>query len=451
MKKNLNSILKATLALLLIASTSFAIHSQTILNPGKVEPYTFYREGDLFSSGMSRQAVVNETTLAELHIAGKKGTPAILDIVFTGYCSNGPVSRLSHLIDNSSNQQKGTSTVTITLSNGESLVTHSAWLRPIEKGIGKKAKEDCAIQISTDLATLESNSSGSENTASNNNNDIFLLSNYDILSIALQDNVLSFKQFRTAPTLNAMFNDLKEKVRDPYMYTGNNNIISRSTAFSCAGTVNFVYPPTSSPMKFLKENIKEKSACRTGAITVTGPGVTIFESNGYAYTSTTPDDLKDLLISLHDRKSRIVDVNITEAGGYVVIYDDYGYSLKGSYPQSFADRLRHYNSTKEPIMSACFNENGNWAIVTKGKFAYSDNYVRDFLLKAESMYGELLNVFISNNGMIACCKNGVLYHNVPSTLVEKLHTLNFIPRVIKFTDNGFMLMTDGVSNYDYYM
>ena len=451
MKKNLNYILKATLALLLIASTSFAIYSQNIASPSRIEPYTFYREGDLFSFEMSRQAVINETTLAELHIAGKKAVPAILDVILTGSCSDGPVSRLSHLIANSSDLQKGTATVTITLSNGESLVTHSAWLRVLEKGIGKKAKEDCAIQISTDFSSLKSNSSGSDNAASNNNNDIFLLSNYDIISIALQNNILAFKQFRTAATFNAMANDLKEKVRDPYMYTGNSNIISRSTAFSCEGTVNFVYPPASSPLKFLKDNIKEKAACRTGAITVTGPGVSIFGSNGYAYTSTTPDDLKDLIVSLHDRQLRIVDVNITEAGGYVVIYDDYGYSLRGNCPQSFADRLRYYNNMKEPIMSACFNDNGNWVIVTKGKFAYSDNYVRDFLLKAESMYGEILNAFISNNGMIACCTNGVLYYNVPSTLVEKLHTLNFIPRVIKFTDNGLMLMTDGVSRYDYYM
>ena len=102
-------------------------------------------------------------------------------------------------------------------------------------------------------------------------------------------------------------------------------------------------------------------------------------------------------------------------------------------------------------MSACFNDKGNWVIVTKGKFAYSDNYIRDFLLKAESMYGELLSVFISNNGVVACCTYGVLYQNVPSNLVDKLHTINFIPRVIKFTDNGLMLLTDGSSEYDYFM
>jgi hypothetical protein len=451
MKKNPTIILKSTLALLLIISISFAAKSQPIVNPEKVEPYSYSRDDEFFSFDMTKLVNLDEATSAGLHITGKKGVPAELNIVLTGRGSDSPVSRLSDLIANSSNLRKGAATVTIILSNGESLVTHSAWLQDIDKETLRKDKSDSGIQISTDFISLRSNTSGSDNQVSNNNNDIFLLSNYDILSIALQNNIIAFSQFRTAATFSAMFNSLRERVKDPYMYGGTKNIISKSTAFSFEGTVNFVYPPTSSHMKFLKENIKEKGACRTGSITATGPGVSIFGSNGYAYTSTTPDDLKNLIISLHDRQSKIIDVNITEAGGYVVIYDDYGFSLRGNCPQSFTDKLHYYNNMKEPIMSACFNDKGNWVIVTKGKFAYSDNYIRDFLLKAESMYGELLSVFISNNGIVACCTYGVLYQNVPSNLVDKLHTINFIPRVIKFTDNGLMLLTDGSSEYDYFM
>ena len=52
--------------------------------------------------------------------------------------------------------------------------------------------------------------------------------------------------------------------------------------------------------------------------------------------------------------------------------------------------------------------------------------------------------------MIACCKNGVYNKNIPYNLAEALKKLTFKPKVIKFTDNGLYLITDGESQNYYF-
>ena len=47
-------------------------------------------------------------------------------------------------------------------------------------------------------------------------------------------------------------------------------------------------------------------------------------------------------------------------------------------------------------------------------------------------------------------QNGVYYKNIPSNLAEALKKLTFKPKVIKFTDNGLYLITDGESQNYYF-
>jgi hypothetical protein len=72
------------------------------------------------------------------------------------------------------------------------------------------------------------------------------------------------------------------------------------------------------------------------------------------------------------------------------------------------------------------------------------------LATAEELYEEVYYAYITNYGMIACCKNGVYYKNIPSNLAEALKKLTFKPKVIKFTDNGLYLITDGESQNYYF-
>ncbi len=53
--------------------------------------------------------------------------------------------------------------------------------------------------------------------------------------------------------------------------------------------------------------------------------------------------------------------------------------------------------------------------------------------------------------MIACCANGVYYQNVPSNVIDKIKSLSYIPKVVKFTDDGLYLITDGKSAYTYFL
>jgi hypothetical protein len=77
MKKNPTIILKSTLALLLIISISFAAKSQPIVNPEKVEPYSYSRDDEFFSFDMTKLVNLDEATSAGLHITGLSGNAKI--------------------------------------------------------------------------------------------------------------------------------------------------------------------------------------------------------------------------------------------------------------------------------------------------------------------------------------------------------------------------------------
>ena len=61
------------------------------------------------------------------------------------------------------------------------------------------------------------------------------------------------------------------------------------------------------------------------------------------------------------------------------------------------------------ILSACFNDRGEWVVITDKHYSYSNETIKNFILKAEELYEEVYYAYITNYGMIACCKNGVYY------------------------------------------
>jgi hypothetical protein len=130
-----------------------------------------------------------------------------------------------------------------------------------------------------------------------------------------------------------------------------------------------------------------------------------------------------------------------------------GYWTLG-YPDAFLKKLEQYRTgdlRDDNILSACFNDRGEWVVITDKHYSYSNETIKNFILKAEELYEEVYYAYITNYGMIACCKNGVYYKNIPSNLAEALKKLTFKPKVIKFTDNGLYLITDGESQNYYFM
>lgn len=226
-----------------------------------------------------------------------------------------------------------------------------------------------------------------------------------------------------------------------------------SKPFSYSGTVRYINLPTSSYMSYITEAINKWGKCRTGAITMYGAGVGVYGNSGYAYTGSTPSKLKKRIEEANSSNAEITDINITENGNYVIILGGSGYWTLG-YPDAFLKKLEQYRTgdlRDDQILSACFNDKGEWVVITDKHYSYSNETIKNFILKAEELYGEVCYAYITNYGMIACCKNGVYYKNIPSNLAEALKKLTFKPKVIKFTDNGLYLITDGESQNYYFM
>ena len=215
------------------------------------------------------------------------------------------------------------------------------------------------------------------------------------------------------------------------------------------GSVRYITPAKSSSLSYLRECINKWEQCRTGGFT-SARGIAVYSTNGYAYTSGMPTSFIDKIKEINKNEYKIEDVNVT-AQGYVVVFGTYGYSVVSG-PQAFIDKLHHYNAEKEHITSAVFNDSGHWAVVTDKNISWSDDYVGEFMKAAKTKFGFINSMFISANGaMIACCANGVYYKNVPSNVIDKIKSLSYIPKVVKFTDDGRYLITDGKSAYTYFL
>ena len=178
----------------------------------------------------------------------------------------------------------------------------------------------------------------------------------------------------------------------------------------------------------------------------------MYGNRGYAYTGSTPSKLKKRIEEANSSNAEITDINITENGNYVIILGGSGYWTLG-YPDAFLKKLEQYRTgdlRDDNILSACFNDRGEWVVITDKHYSYSNETIKNFILKAEELYEEVYYAYITNYGMIACCKYGVYYKNIPSNLAEALKKLTFKPKVIKFTDNGLYLITDGESQNYYF-
>lgn len=112
--------------------------------------------------------------------------------------------------------------------------------------------------------------------------------------------------------------------------------------------------------------------------------------------------------------------------------------------------IKKYNKDSKHITSVAFTDEGRWAIVTENNYI-SDDYTGKVMDEAKAKYGYINSVSLSGNSVVVCCDGGVYYKNAPKKLIERLNKVDFLPKVIKFTDNGLLLITDGDKKYDYFM
>lgn len=220
--------------------------------------------------------------------------------------------------------------------------------------------------------------------------------------------------------------------------------------FSYSGTVGNVVPKEKSEMSIIKKTIDEWGQCSTGAITMGPAGACVYERR-FAYTlKEVPNNMKTYM---QDPDTFVQDVHITEQCNYIIVFNKNRFLYLGL-PEQFKEKLLEYkrgNLENDNIRSACFNDRGDWVIVSNAHYSYSSEKIGFFLKEAVSRYGALHSVSLTNNGIIACCTSGVYYKNIPLNVAEQIANLRFAPKVIKFTDNGFFLITDGKSQYIYHL
>lgn len=281
-----------------------------------------------------------------------------------------------------------------------------------------------------------------------------VLSTKSLFQVSIDGWLYRLKDFNSQGFFKPVLTDLEKK--RPVKESGGSYSYSKETAskktakITHSGTQNYIPTADATYMSKIKESIKKYAQCRTGAITKSGPGVEIWGTNGYSTNEYCNKDLVEILRDCNKHKYTINDVAITESGGYLVIFEDNRSAYFGVGSEEMADWLIKYRNDKKKITSVAFTDEGRWAIVTENSYI-ADEYTLDVMDEARAKYGYINSVSLSGNAVVVCCDGGIYYKNAPKKLIERLNIINFLPKVIKFTDNGLLLITDGDKQYDYFL
>lgn len=206
----------------------------------------------------------------------------------------------------------------------------------------------------------------------------------------------------------------------------------------------------STNMLRVQESLMRTRECKTAAMNMSTGGLYIYSNNGYCTTAGFPKSLIDALRALNVPNSSITEVAITELNKWVIIYEKSGYKTSTGLPKDMLDQLQQSNLSRHHFKSIVMTDEGEWAIVTNKGYWCSAGRLKEFVDAAVHKMGSLQAVHVTPQGsMLAVCKNGVVTHNVPAMLVEALKTINFVPRVVKYTVDGRYIITDGRSQVEY--
>ena len=66
----------------------------------------------------------------------------------------------------------------------------------------------------------------------------------------------------------------------------------------------------------------------------------------------------------------------------------------------------------------------------------------DVMKLAGKEYGHVNSVCITDKGIIVTCENGMIFLNVPNTIIERLKEIDIKPVVVRFTDSSTYIAID---------
>lgn len=200
---------------------------------------------------------------------------------------------------------------------------------------------------------------------------------------------------------------------------------------------------TATGFNFLWEQIEKWKELKNGTLAErSGAGVVIYGNNGYAYTGSTPEALKNKIVEINKANQNIVDLCVTDNGDYCIIFDGNGYSAKG--PTEFLNALQYFNTKKEGIKSVALSDQGTWVVVGETNLKCSSTLLQ-FIVNARDKYGTVRSVSLSSTGgIVVCCERGVSWNSlVSNNVVEKIKETDFSIHFVKFTANGKYIITNG--------
>lgn len=225
---------------------------------------------------------------------------------------------------------------------------------------------------------------------------------------------------------------------------------SGGNVYKLIGTTR-TYTDNATALSHLTENIKKWEQCRTGAITSVGKGVAIYGNNGYASTGI-PNDLLEKIKYANDNSLRIHDVCMSANGTYwCIVYGSGGWQSWA--PTSFNEKMKACHSASEKIVSISITNSGEWVIITDKHLYASSTTFQNKLSEVSDLFGYIYSVALTDKGYVICADRGLYYNNIPTKVLEKIKekASTKIIKVLKFTDDGTVFLTDGESSYSYYM
>lgn len=220
--------------------------------------------------------------------------------------------------------------------------------------------------------------------------------------------------------------------------------------FKVVGTCVTPTKEMSGNMLRVQESLLRTKQCKTAAFNMSTGGLYIYSSNGYCTTQGMKKGLIDVLKTLNVPHTHITEVALTESNKWIIIYEKNGFKTSEGIPHSMIEKMTECNLTKKNIKCVALNDDGQWVVLSNKDYWCEGEEINNFIYKSVEKYGSLQYFHFTPGGaMLALCKRAIVCHNVPAAVINSLKTLEFQPKVIKFTDDGRYIITDNKSLVDY--
>ena len=206
------------------------------------------------------------------------------------------------------------------------------------------------------------------------------------------------------------------------------------------------YDPTlHTYIDYLTDAIKEANEARIAAFSRNGIGVVIMGNNGYCYRHL-PQSMIDVIDDVNNKKGRIIDINITEFGKRwsVISKVDNKFRWTVLASDDIYSKLHAFNDQGKEIVSVAMDEYSGYVIVCDDGTTECSPKFESTVRQAKNKFGKILSACVASQGhCVLCCERGVYFNSIPSSAVDILKKVGFIPRYVKVTNYGQYFISDG--------